>query len=57
LDKQNLAEAVLALHRSWSDRCEHGVAANLARYERRNLTRELSAILNMATKDNRMRSD
>lgn len=57
LDKQSLAEAVLALHRSWSDRCEHGVAANLARYERRNLTRELSTILNMATKNNGMRSD
>jgi glycosyltransferase involved in cell wall biosynthesis len=48
-DRQTLAAALLALHRSWSDRCVTPVvASHLDRYERRNLTRELSNVLNMA---------
>jgi glycosyltransferase involved in cell wall biosynthesis len=53
-DRQSLAAALLALHRSWSDRCVTAVVArHLDRYERRNLTRELSNVLNMAVSGTR----
>jgi glycosyltransferase involved in cell wall biosynthesis len=52
-DKRSLAEAILTLHRAWRDRCEFGPAKNLARYERKNLTREFSTLLSLATGDKR----
>jgi glycosyltransferase involved in cell wall biosynthesis len=48
-DRRSLAEAILILHRSWRDRYELGPAKNLGRYERKNLTREFSTLLNSAT--------
>ena len=53
-DKQSLADAILALHRSWSARCEFAPMKNLARYERRNLTLEFSKLLSAAAGDKRV---
>ena len=53
-DRPGLAEAILTLHRSWRDRHEFGAAKNLARYERKNLTREFSTLLGAATGDKRL---
>jgi glycosyltransferase involved in cell wall biosynthesis len=53
-DKGSLAAAMAALHTSWSDRCGTAAANHLERYERRNLTQELSTVLNMATSRIRM---
>jgi hypothetical protein len=47
-EKESLATAVLSLYGSWSDRCARAVPEDIARYERRNLTRELTTILDMA---------
>jgi hypothetical protein len=53
-DKKSLAEAILALHRSWNDRCGFAPTINLAGYERRNLTGQLSTLLNAAIGDERV---
>lgn len=53
-DKEGLSKAILSLYQVWTDRCLHAGARNFTRYERRNLTRELSIILNRAAEHPRM---